>query len=47
MKGLVVVIGLVILGVFVVKMVCCSGSMLGRCSWCGNSWGVRCENGVL
>ena len=43
----VVVVGKDILGVVVVKMVCCSGSMLGRCSWYGYSWGGSCENGVF
>ena len=43
----VVVIGMVIQGVVVVKMVCSSGSMLVPCSWSGYSWGGSCENGVF
>ena len=52
MKGVVVVIGLVVLGVVVVKMggscengCCCSVSMLGGCSWSGYVRGGSCENG--
>ena len=38
---------MVISGVVVVKMVCCSGSMLVSCSWYGNLRGGSCENGFV